>query len=466
MRPRILVIDDDEPCCRLVAVIFGREGYDVSAAVDGRDGIARAHAERPAAVLLDLRLPGMDGMAILERLHAELPFLPVIMLTGSHDAKDAVRAIRLGAFDYLTKPVNPEEIVLVVQQAREAAAMRTELQELRQRADKKMGDDLSARMGPSVVIREVIDQVALVAASDFTVLILGETGTGKELVARALHDLSNRRRRPFVALDCGAIPDTLLESELFGHERGAFTGAERRKEGRFGLAEGGTCFLDEIGNLPTGLQSKLLRVIDTHQLQPIGSNRVTPMDVRFVAATNYELHDRVNQGVFRSDLYFRLAQYTIRLPTLRERPEDIPLLAARFVEEVSNELRRPIEAIVPDAIRLLQSHTWPGNVRELRNVMRQAVLLSDRMAVTVDTIRRIIRSAPPHGRTAAQTGNGGSLREVATRAAAEAERDAILQALEAAGGNKSVAARALKTDYKTLYVKMKTLGIKGRGPSA
>lgn len=189
------------------------------------------------------------------------------------------------------------------------------------------------------------------------------------------------------------------------------------------------------------------------------------MDVRFVAATNYELHERVDHGAFRSDLYFRLAQYTIRLPTLRERPEDIPQLALRFVEEVSNELRRPIEAVVPDAMRLLQSHTWPGNVRELRNVMRQAVLLSERMAVTADTVRRIIQAGPPPRPTAGETSPGGSLREVATRAAAEAERAAILQALQAAGGNKSVAARALKTDYKTLYLKMKTLGIKGRGPS-
>jgi DNA-binding NtrC family response regulator len=462
MNPRLLVIDDDEPSCRLVAAIFRVEGFDVSSAHDGPDGLEAAATVHPDVILLDLRLPGLDGLSVLERLQRDSPAVPVIMLTGSRDIKDAVRAIQLGAFDYLTKPMEREEVVIVVRRAREGRAMRAELQELRRRAGKEAADDLAMQMGPSAAVRELVEHVSLVAASTFTVLILGETGTGKELVAQAIHRLSDRRRRPFVALDCGAIPDTLLESELFGHEKGAFTGAERRKEGRFRIAEGGTCLLDEVGNLPLTLQAKLLRVLESGQLQPVGAERSTPMDVRFVAATNHDLQDRVAQGAFRSDLYFRLAQYAIHLPPLRDRPEDIAFLSNRFAQEASNELRHPIEAIVPGALDVLTAYNWPGNVRELRNVMRRAVLQSNGLAIQAGTVRGVIgevnRERPP----AAAVVAGASLREVALQAAAAAERQAICEALRTAGGNKSVTARALRTDYKTLHVKMKSLGIDAR----
>jgi DNA-binding NtrC family response regulator len=461
MESRILVIDDNEASCRLVTAIFRREGIEVISAHDGPTGIAVALADRPAAVLLDLHMPGMDGMAVLERLRAQAPSLPVVMLTGSQEVKTAVQAIRLGAFDYLTKPMDREEVIVVVRRAIETGAMHAELQELRQRAGKEAADDLARQMGSSAAVRALIDQVSLVAASTFTVLILGETGTGKELVAQAVHRLSDRRRKPFIALDCGAIPDTLMESELFGHEKGAFTGAERRKEGRLRLAEGGTCFLDEIGNLPLALQAKLLRVLESGQVQAVGADRATPMDVRFVAATNQDLQERATEGVFRSDLYFRLAQYAIRLPPLRERKEDIPFLTRKFVEEVSTELRKPIQAVVPAAMDVLLAHDWPGNVRELRNVVRRAVLQTAGLAVLADTIGAVLgdigREHPSRpGRPA------GSLRDVAAHAVEAAERHAICEALRVAGGNKSAAARALRTDYKTLHTKIKHLGIDAR----
>jgi DNA-binding NtrC family response regulator len=462
MKSRILVIDDDEASCRLVGAIFRAQGFDVLSAHDGPSGVIISAAEAPDVVLLDLRLTRVDGMAILERLKVDAPTVPVVMLAGSSDVKDAVRAMQLGAFDYLIKPIDPEEIVVVVQRAWETRAMRTELLALRRQAETAAANTLSTQMGPSAAVARVIEQVTLVAASPFSVLVLGETGTGKELVSQAVHRLSARRLRPFVALDCGAVPDALLESELFGHEKGAFTGADRRKEGRFRLAEGGTCFLDEIDNLPLNLQAKLLRVLESGELQALGADRATPMDVRFVAATNRDLHERVERGSFRADLYFRLAQYAIRLPPLRERIEDIPFLLRRFVEEAAHDLRHPLATTEPAALDVLSEYSWPGNVRELRNVVRQAVLQTTGMVLRADTLRAVIWEAPPRRAAPPAAGAGQSLREIASHAAAGAERQAISEALRVASGNKSAAARALKTDYKTLHLKIRSLRIDAR----
>jgi DNA-binding NtrC family response regulator len=465
MNPRILVIDDDQAVCQLIAAMFRVENFDVFSAQDGPLGLNAARTERPDVVLLDLGMPGLDGMAILERLKQDSPSLPVVMLTGSPDVKDAVRAMQLGAFHYLTKPINRDEVAIVVRRALESRAMRRELDELRRKADTTAADSLSSQMGTGPAIGRIVQQVTLVAASNFSVLVVGETGTGKELVSQAIHRLSARRLRPFVALDCGALPDALLESELFGHEKGAFTGADRRKEGRFRLAEGGTCFLDEIGNLPLNLQAKLLRALESGEVQAVGADRPTRLDVRFVAATNQDLQDRAATGAFRPDLFFRLAQYAIRLPPLRERLEDVPHLTRRFVQEAAQELRHPIEAITPDAFDALASYSWPGNVRELRNVVRQAVLHAPGLVVRSETVRAVMagpwqENPPP---TPATTiGPSGSLREIADRAATTAEHQAICDALRAARGNKAAAARALKTDYKTLHVKMKNMHIEAR----
>jgi two-component system nitrogen regulation response regulator GlnG len=318
-------------------------------------------------------------------------------------------------------------------------------------------------MGPSPQIQEVIAQVGRVAASTFTVLILGETGTGKELVAQAIHQQSDRRKKPFIALDCGAIPEHLLESELFGHEKGAFTGADRRKAGRFQVAEGGTCFLDEIGNLPLMLQAKLLRVLESHEVQPVGAERASPIDIRFVAATNHDLQAKVADGTFRADLYFRLAQYTIALPPLRQRPDDLAHLARRFLAETSFELRRPVQALLPPALELLQRHDWPGNVRELRNVIRRAVLQTDGLEINPAHLRAGLNDVALDATPATPPAIAGRpLKDIADQAARTAEREAIEGTLRATKGNKSQAARALQTDYKTLHVKMKHLGIRAR----
>jgi two-component system nitrogen regulation response regulator GlnG len=317
-------------------------------------------------------------------------------------------------------------------------------------------------MGPSRAVRGIVERIQTVAATSFSVLILGATGTGKELVAQAIHRQSERSGKPFIALDCGAIPQALLESELFGHERGAFTGAERRKEGRFGLAEGGTLFLDEVGNLPAGLQAKLLRVLEARQLQPLGATKSTAMDVRFLAATNDDLQARVTQGKFRADLYFRLAQYTISLPPLSERSTDIAHLAQRFLAEVSVELRRPVHRIAPDALTALEGHAWPGNVRELRNVVRQAVLEAKDVVLHRSHVEKFLGAETTSRAGTVPSVAGRSLREIADAAAREAERQAICETLRSTHGNKSQAAKALRTDYKTLHLKMKNLGIRSR----
>jgi DNA-binding NtrC family response regulator len=460
MSKTLLVIDDDEASCRLVKATFKAEGIDVLMTHDGAAGLERAIANHPDVVLLDVELPELDGLQVLERLKAAAPSLPIVMLTASQDVKIAVRATQLGAFDYLTKPIDHDEILLVVRRALEARALRLEVEDLRRRVGRSESQDLEAQMGPSARVADVIEQVGIVAASNFTVLILGETGTGKELVAQAIHRQSDRRRKAFIALDCGAIPEQLLESELFGHEKGAFTGADRRKAGRFQLAEGGTCFLDEMGNLPLNLQAKLLRALESRQVQPVGAERAMPIDIRFVAATNHDLQSRVADGSFRADLYFRLAQYRISLPPLRERPDDIAHLARRFLEEASVELRRPVQALLPATLELLQRQKWPGNVRELRNVVRQAILRTKELVIRPEELKAVLNDVDGASPAAQSPSTGQTLKEIAEQAARAAERQAICDRLRATQGNKSQAAKALRTDYKTLHVKMKQLGIR------
>jgi len=382
------------------------------------------------------------------------------MFTAHQDVKTAVRATQLGAFDYVTKPFHSEEIIVVVQRALQTRALQLEVDDLRRQLG--AGKGLAAQMGPSTQVSDLVEQVRTVAGTSFTVLVVGETGSGKELVAQAIHRESERRGKPFVAIDCGAIPEQLLESELFGHEKGAFTGAERKKQGRFQLAQGGTFFLDEVGNLPMNLQAKLLRVLESRQVQPVGADRSAALDVRFVAATNHDLPARAAEGQFRADLYFRLAQYTITLPALKDRPLDIPYLAHRFLAEASVELRRPVQQIVPNALEQLVAHLWPGNVRELRNVIRQAVLMTKDLMIGRDVVRALLGKPGAARHTVGATSTCLSLREVAAEAAEAAERRAISEALREAHGNKSRAARALDTDYNTLHIKMKRFGIRGR----
>src|SRR5579872_2693911 len=382
---KILVIDDDPIQRRLLQTLLGKVGgYEVITAENGQLGLERA-VDSVEAVVLDLQLPDMSGMEVLKKLKGSRPSLPILMLTGVTDVAKAVEAIQTGAYTYLTNPFENDHLLLTVRHAVEKNELLSQMEELRQRAGK--GPALSRILGKGDRIREVVQQIQKVAGSDLTVLIQGETGTGKELVARALHEESARREKPFVAVDCGALAENLLESELFGHEKGAFTGADRKKEGQLKLAQGGTLFLDEVGNLPVGLQAKLLRVLQERQLKPVGAEKSFAIDVRFIAATNAPLESEAKSGKFRQDLYYRLAEFTINLPPLRERMEDLPFLAQRFLEEAGLEFRKPMNPGWGEAASLLMAHSWPGNIRELRNVVRQAVLLAAGSAVEGATIK-------------------------------------------------------------------------------
>ncbi len=447
-RANVLVVDDEPEMRSLLGEILAKQGFDVDTATDGDEVVARIEARRPAVVLMDVRMPRRDGLEALLDVKRMQPELPVIILTAHGDIPMAVEAMRRGAFDYLTKPFRYDDLLMSVRRAIERQALLV--------ADRRDAGKhpLFERMGSSRLIHEIVLQVNAVAGTTLTVLLQGETGTGKELVARAIHDNSGRRGRPFVPIDCGALPETLIESELFGHEKGAFTGADRAKEGHLRRAHGGTLFLDEIVNLPLTTQAKLLRVLQERQVQPLGGASPVPVDVRVVVASNLLLKEEMMAGRFRQDLYYRLSEFSVLLPALRERCEDIPYLAKRFLDEARDEMGHGPRAISDEALQALVTYPWPGNARELRNVIRRAAVMS------TDVIRPEHVSfggdaQMPVPRRGAAGPPGRSLKERAEAAAADAEREAICEALRATAGNKSEAARLLKTDYKTLHLKMR-----------
>jgi DNA-binding NtrC family response regulator len=458
---KVLLVDDIASNLRILGLTLKRANLEVVEARSGLEAISVCTAELPSLVLLDLRMPEMDGIETLRRLKTVAPDLPVVMITVDTDLAAAVEATKLGAYDFLLRPVDEERLLLTIRHALERSSLRDQVENLRHIVGQ--GGYLSKLVLPSSSMRALVEQIANVARANLTVLIQGRTGTGKEVVARAIHQESSRAGKPFVAVDCGAIPETLVESELFGYEKGAFSGADRHKEGYFQVAHGGTLFLDEAGNLSLTAQAKLLRVIQERQVTPIGTSRAIPVDVRIIAATNAELEAKVETGAFREDLYYRLAEFTVHLQPLRDRPEDIPALARLFVDEASLELHRSISGIEDDAMRRLQGYPWPGNVRELRNIMRRAVLQAQQVMIREVDVRTLLAKAADSGpiesvpapATATNNAAGRSLKEIANGAVEAAEREAIAGALQLAGGNKSAAARILQIDYKTLFAKLR-----------
>ncbi len=459
-RRRVLCIDDEPMVGQMIEATLEAKAaaIDVTLTHSGAEGLAALKTELPDAVLLDLGLPDMNGLGVLERIKATWPELPVIMLTGQADVRTAVQAIQMGAYQFLTKPFNSDELIVILGRAMERSLLLAEIEALRRRTTGPGA--LAQLLGSAQRSQQLVRQIRQVAPSMFTVLIQGETGVGKEVVARALHEESPRADKPFVAIDCGALPETLLESELFGHEKGAFSGADRRKEGLLFMAEGGTLFLDEIGNMPMGLQAKLLRVLQERKVMPVGATTPRPLDARFIAATNVTLENAVKEGRFRQDLYYRLAEFVVHVSPLRERAEDVAYLARKFMEEASVELRRPVRGFDDEAMLLLSGHAWPGNVRELRNLVRQAVLLAEDFMIRGDQLRGVLGRGTPVPETIATAGlPTPTLKEVAERATMEAERTAIVEALKRTGGNKSQAARLLQVDFKTLHLKIKRMGL-------
>ena len=434
-------------------------GGEVGGGIYVRHARAALGQSLPSVVLSDLRLPAGDGFGVLRAAKDADPDLPVIVMTAYGSIQDAVAAMKDGALDFLAKPVDPEHLLLMVERALAQRRLLSEYNLLKEEAAKRRG--LPEIIGESPAIRHTMQSVQRAAGSDTTVLLEGESGTGKELFARALHALSERVSGPFIAINCAAIPETLLEAELFGYEKGAFTGATQRKPGRFELAQRGTLFLDEVGELPLALQAKLLRAIETRRFERLGGTATIQVDVRLVAATNRGLRQAVANRQFREDLYFRLSVFQVTIPPLRERPEDVPLLARHFVERTCRDLGRKALALSERASAGLMAYRWPGNVRELQNALERAVILAE--GDTIQPGHLNLSSAVVVAGSASDPWDAidldGSLTEVSARVAAEAERRKIQRAVREASGDKGRAADLLQVGYKALLAKMRELGL-------
>ncbi|WNG57491.1 sigma-54-dependent Fis family transcriptional regulator [Archangium gephyra] len=460
---KILVIDDEANLRKVLAAMLRRDGFDVTVAADGEQGLAEFNKNGADIVVTDLVMPKAGGMEVLRAVNAANPDVPVIIITAHGTVDSAVEAIKAGAFDYVTKPFDQAELSAVIAKAAKA-------HDVAQRSVRADAKARAAIIGESPQLQEVFKIIDKVADTPSTVLINGESGTGKELVASALHGASSRRDKPFIKINCAAIPHNLLESELFGYERGAFTGAVTSKPGRFELADGGTLFLDEIGEIPVEMQVKLLRALQEGEFERVGGIKTTRVDVRLIAATNRDLQAEIETGRFRKDLYYRLAVVPIVLPPLRERRADIPMLAVHFVEKYNRKLNKKIESISDDAMVLLQAYNWPGNIRELENLIERVLLFADGPTITVkdlpDPIRQGSGTPAPALSAApleASTGEGG-LKDIVRMKAAELEKDLITKALEETGGNVTRAARLLQISRKSLQTKMKEFGLRDTTP--
>jgi two-component system, NtrC family, nitrogen regulation response regulator NtrX len=451
MSPRILIVDDEANIRKMVGALLQSEGYETVDAGSGPAGLVALEKTTPDAVLLDLMMPpGPDGLATLADLRQRAPDVPVVMMSGKATLADAVRATKLGAFQFLEKPLTPEGVLVALRGALELSRARAENRRLHEQLGH--ADPL---IGNSRAMQEVRDLIARVAPTEARVLITGESGTGKELVASAIHRHSTRASKPFVCVNSAAIPRDLVESEMFGHERGSFTGASERRLGRFELADGGTLFLDEVGDLGADAQAKLLRVLETGVVERVGAEKPVTVDVRVVAATNKDLTKAVPAGQFREDLLFRLNVIPLHIPPLRERSDDIPPLARHFAERQRARLARAVE-LDPGAIQLLQAYAWPGNVRELANVIERLAILSSGDRLTADDVTRVL----PRDGSPAVTGDDKDGADVALADALDRyERSLIARALSRAGGNVAEAARRLATDRANLYRRMRRLGL-------
>ena len=456
-RPQqVLIVDDEANLRRMVAAVLVAEGFRTAEAANGTEAIATVQRRRPDAVLLDLQMPGgPDGLETLERLSAEAPGLPVVMMSGRAGLQDAVRATKLGAYHFLEKPLAPESVLLTLRSALALAKARAEAQALRE----VLGPTATI-VGSSPQITELRATIAKVAGTEARVLVTGESGTGKELVAGAIHAGSARAESPFVRVNCAAIPRELVESEMFGHERGSFTGATERRIGRFEQADQGTLFLDEVGDLSLEAQAKLLRALEAGEIERVGGERPIPVDVRIVAATNKDLTRASRENQFREDLLYRLNVFPIHIAPLRERPGDIPELVAHLAGLVTTRIGRPPAVFDAGAMRRLVSHRWPGNVRELANIVERLIILANGPAITEAEVDATLpANAGPDAPLPTPGGTPVSLTDTLDRY----ERTLITRALSAAQGNVAEAARSLDTDRANLYRRMKRLGIEGIG---
>ncbi len=446
---RVLVVDDQEMHAQAVAESLARIGYDCTIATSGQEGLQKIENEDFDVVITDLRMEGVDGLAVLRKAKMELPDAEVVLVTGHGDIKTAVAAMQGGAATYLTKPVDINELRVVVDKYTQRHRLSQTNKELQRQLDERFG--FEGMIGSSPLMHTVLDRLKQLAPTDSRVLIQGETGTGKELVAKALHFNSPRKNKPFVPLNCTALNENLLEDELFGHEAGAYTGADRQRKGKFEYANGGTLFLDELGDMPIPLQQKLLRVLEDGQVYRVGGNEPIKVNVRVISATHRDLEQAVAKGTFRQDLYYRLKVVTIKLPPLRERREDITLLATHFMKEFASRYGRDVKTIAAEVRRMFASYEWPGNVRELRHVIESMVAVDRDGILGIDDLPENDGLGKAQDAVAIPMGESS----LVGKPLAEVERYYILQALEMAAGNREEAAQMLAIGERTLYRKIK-----------
>ncbi|MFW6323725.1 MAG: sigma-54-dependent transcriptional regulator [Desulfovibrionales bacterium] len=457
MQQTILIVDDNESHRVMLTTMIQSWGYATRSVGDGADAVSFIRKEPVDLVLMDVRMARMSGLEALKRIKGYNPAIPVLIMTAYSSVDSAVQALKNGAYDYLTKPLDFDVLKLTMERAMDHTRLEVENRALRQKVVSDSG--MSSIIGRSAPMRELLGMVAMVAPSEATVLITGESGTGKELIAKALHTSSSRSKAPLVTVNCAALTETLLESELFGHEKGSFTGADKQRDGRFMQANKGTIFLDEIGEIAPVIQAKLLRVIQEREIQRVGSDRPIRVDVRIVAATNRDLKQEVEENRFREDLFYRLNVVTLSVPPLRDRKEDIPLLAQHFLGRYAEKNRKKIKGLTPRAMDLLLHYEWPGNVRELENAMERGVILAPGEYVTERELPLGVGGEEQGSDSSSDLRyHGESLEEI--------EREAILETLRQAGGNKSETARILKITRATLHKKLKSYGVNGSsGPS-
>jgi two-component system response regulator AtoC len=450
---RLLIVDDEDGVRSSLSLLLDEEGYEVETAENAEAALAHVKRGQFDLVLCDVRMPGRDGLALLPDLLDLQPEAPVLMMSAYGAADRALQAIRLGACDYIAKPFEPQELVVLLRKTEERERLRRENRRLQLELGKR--HDLKSLVAVSPEMQEVIGLIDRAAEFKTTILITGESGVGKEMVARAIHDRSSRASGPFVAVNCGAIPENLMEAELFGHARGAFTGAEQSRLGLFREADGGTLFLDEIGELPPALQVKLLRVLQEEEVRPVGESRSVRVDVRIVNATARDLQTEVETGRFRQDLFYRLNVFRIHVPPLRERPEDIPPLSHELLNSLARQTGKRVQHVEPDALEALCAYPWPGNVRELENTLERAVILAIGDRITLDLLP--FRDTPAQ---AERLETGGRLEDLSIkRGTRELENRLIRLALERTGGNRTRAAEILEISPRALQYKLKEYGI-------
>lgn len=450
----MLIVEDKSSMARMLKETLETDGYHATIAPDGKTGISIISKESPDIVLTDLKLPGADGIAVLKASKENNPLRPVIVMTAYGSVQTAVEAMKEGAFDFITKPFDVDHLLMLIRRALDNRRLLTENIVLKDEFRSRFG--MPEIVGKSRGILEVAEKARKVAPTKTTVLILGESGTGKELFARAIHQLSDRKDFPYIPINCAAIPRDLLESELFGYEKGAFTGADSRKTGKFALAHKGTIFLDEVGEMDMALQAKLLRALEEGEIERIGGLGPIKVDVRVIAASNKDLEQAVAEGAFREDLFYRLNVFPLWIPPLRERKEDIPGLVEHFISKCAAEMKSSMREVSPGALEMLMNYSWKGNVRELKNAVERAIILSDSGAIYPE---HLSLSPVRDGFPIDEVPMSGTLVETAREAQKIAESRRIRKALEEAGGNKTRAAKALGVSYKTLLTKIKDYGL-------